>query len=275
MFKFCHAAILLVMGAGLALAQQVLLLNTGMQIQGRYDGGDAHTVRFIDRHGDRHRFDISEIQSLVFSGPLPSATPTAYNGYDPNSTAPQFAERGYADPDGEPRSGWNRMGTIPPGADILVRTIDRIDVRHAEPRRHYLASIERDIRDSNGHVVIPRGSSAHLIVHDVGHGDIAIDLRSVRVNGRRYILNSENITEAHPREGLGANKRTGKFVGGSALVGTIIGAIAGGGKGAAIGALAGGAAGASAQVLTRGRALHIPPETVLSFRLDHPVHLYQ
>ena len=55
----------------------------------------------------------------------------------------------------------------------------------------------------------------------------------------------------------------------------MLGAIAGGGKGAAIGALAGGAAGAGAQVLTRGPALEIPPETILRFRLDRPVYLYE
>jgi outer membrane lipoprotein SlyB len=59
------------------------------------------------------------------------------------------------------------------------------------------------------------------------------------------------------------------------LLGGILGAVAGGGKGAAIGALAGGAAGATAQVLTRRPALKIPPETTLQFRLDQPVYLYR
>jgi hypothetical protein len=67
-------------------------------------------------------------------------------------------------------------------------------------------------------------------------------------------LNSEDITNTRVREGLGANKRTGAFVGGTALLGTVIGAIAGGGNGAAIGAVAGAGAGAGAQVLTRGPA---------------------
>jgi hypothetical protein len=84
-----------------------------------------------------------------------------------------------------------------------------------------------------------------LIVQEVAGGELALDLRSVSVNGRRLILKSEDITNTRVRDGLGANKRTGAFVGGTALFGTIFGAIAGGGKGAAIGALAG--AGALAQ----------------------------
>ncbi len=263
-----RAAVLLLMAGSLAFAQQVLLLTGGTQLQGRFDGGDAHTIKFIDQQGGRHKFNISQIQSLVFAGPLP--TPVASI-----APSPSLVERGYVDSDVEPATGWNRASTIPAGTEMLVRTIDRIDVRHPDPRQHFLASVERDVLDSNGRVAIPRGALAHLIAHDVGNGEIAIDLRSVNVNGRRYILNSANITGVHVRDGLGANKSTGKFVGSGALLGTVLGAIAGGGRGAAIGALAGGAAGAGTQVLTRGPKLHVPSETVLSFRLDQPVYLYQ
>ena len=274
--KIYRAATLLLIAGSLAFAQQVLLLTSGTQLQGRYAGGKANTIEFIDQQGARHKFDISQIQSLVFSGPLPAAMPaSAPTGYDPNASASTFAERGYVDGDVEPQAGWSRSMTIPGGAEIFVRTIDSIDVRRPEPRQHFLASIEKDVLDSDGRVAIPRGSSAHLIAHDVGDGEIAIDLRSVNVNGKRYLLNRTNITGVHTRDGLGANKRTGKFVGGGALLGTVLGAIAGGGRGAAIGALAGGAAGAGTQVLTRGPKLDIPSETVLSFRLDQPVFLYQ
>jgi hypothetical protein len=274
--KIYRVAILLLVAGSMALAQQVLLLTSGTQLQGRYAGGKADTIQFIDQQGGRHKFNISQIQSLVFSGPLPpSAIAPAPSGYDPNTAAPSFAERGYVDGDVAPKTGWSRTSTIAAGTEILVRTIDSVDVRRPDPRQHFLASIQKDVLDSEGHVAIPRGSLAHLIAHDVGNGEIAIDLRSVNVNGKRYLLNSTNITGVHTRDGLGANKRTGTFVGGGALLGTVLGAIAGGGRGAAIGAVAGGAAGAGTQVLTRGPKLNIPSETVLSFRLDQPVYLYQ
>ena len=76
---------------------------------------------------------------------------------------------------------------------------------------------------------------------------------------------------ATSKDGIGKNGRTGKYVGGGALLGTIIGAIAGGGKGAAIGAIAGGAGGASAQVLTRGGDVRVPAESILTFRLQQPL----
>src|ERR1700689_2137310 len=268
--KIYRAAILLLIAGSLAFAQQVLLLTSGTQLQGRYAGGKANTIEFIDQQGARHKIDISQIQSLVFGGPLPPPV-----SYDPQAAQATFAERGYVDADVEPKAGWSRSMTLPADTEIQVRTIDSIDVRRPDPRQHFLASIEKDVLDSDGRVAIPRGSSAHLIAHDVGNGEMAIDLRSVSVNGKRYLLNSTNITGVHTRDGLGANKRTGKFVGGGALLGTVLGAIAGGGRGAAIGALAGGAAGAGTQVLTRGPKLNIPSETVLSFRLDQPVFLYQ
>lgn len=267
--------LLLAMG-NIAVAQQILVLNGGTQLHGRYDGGNADTILFIDEHGNRHKFNISEVQSLIFN-PEPAPPPPTASApapYAPYPNAATYPERGYADTDVEPAAGWTRSAMLPAGTEIVVRTVDPIDVRQPEPHRHFLATVERDVMDANGNVVIPRGSPAHLIVHSVGGGDIAIDLRSVSVNGRRYILNSEDITNASIKPGLGANRRTGAFVGAGALLGTVLGAVAGGGKGAAVGALAGGAAGAGGEVLTRGHALHIPPETILRFRLDHPVYLY-
>lgn len=276
MAKLCWIAVLLPVFIGTALAQQVLVLNNGTRIEGRYDGGNADTVSFIDEHGNRHKLPISEVQSIVFNGPPPpSRAQAGYSPYEANAAPVSFVERGYPDTDAEPSAGWSRYSTIPAGTEVVVRTVDPIDVRHPDPRQHFLAVVDRDVLDSTGHVVIPRGAQAHLIARDVGGGEIAIDLRSVNVNGHRYILNSENITNLRTREGLGANKRTGAFVGGGAVLGTVLGALAGGGKGAAIGALAGSAAGAGTQVLTRGPALHIPPETILRFVLERPVYLYQ
>lgn len=273
MSKTSYLAAILLLGGNLGIAQQTLVMNGGQIFHGRYDGGSADTVFFIDEHGNRHRFNISEIQNLMFNGAPPGQVPTA-DRFAPG-TNPPMPPGEYADMDAPPPNGWDRTATLPPGTEIVVRTIDRIDSSAADPARRFLASIERDVVDSNGNVVIPRGARAHLIVNPAGGGQVAIDLRSVNVNGRRYVLNANDLTNARGREGLGANERTGKFVGGGALIGGILGAVAGGGKGAAIGAVAGGAAGAGAEVATSGPRVHVPSETVLRFRLDHPVYLYQ
>jgi hypothetical protein len=159
--------------------------------------------------------------------------------------------------------------SIPAGTAVEVRANQTIDVRDQADRRVYTGTINSDVRNPQGDVLIPRGSQAELIVNTVGDNELTVDMESVTINGHRYMVSTEDYNQARSN-GIGKNKRTGEFVGGGALFGTVLGAIAGGGKGAAIGALAGGAAGAGTQVLTRGHQVRIPAETVLTFRLDRP-----
>ena len=155
---------------------------------------------------------------------------------------------------------------IPAGTQIAVRTNDRIRMKDATGDV-FPGVIANDVADANGRVVIPRGADAELMVRRVANNELGVDLESVTVNGRRYaVASSEDLRK--DKDGLGKNGRTGKFVGGGALLGTVIGAIAGGGKGAAIGAISGAGAGAGTQVLTRGKSVDIPAESVLTFRLE-------
>ncbi|MGA7638853.1 MAG: hypothetical protein WCB00_18100, partial [Candidatus Acidiferrales bacterium] len=55
--------------------------------------------------------------------------------------------------------------------------------------------------------------------------------------------------------------------------GLIVGALAGGGKGAAIGALAGGGAGAAGAGFTGKKDIVLPAETRLHFKLAQPVSI--
>jgi outer membrane lipoprotein SlyB len=165
--------------------------------------------------------------------------------------------------------------TLTNGTEIKVRTDTAINAQSAAAGQTYAATVSDDVTDGSGRVVIPRGSRARLATVATGDNQISLALSSVTANGRLYRLNT-NSTQAESstaKEGVGKNKRTAKYVGGGALAGTLIGAIAGGGKGAAIGALAGGAAGAGAQTLTKGKKLDIPAESQLTFRLDQDVTL--
>jgi hypothetical protein len=159
-------------------------------------------------------------------------------------------------------------GTVPSGTEIQVRTDEAIQATTKNVGHTYSGEVSQAVVDAAGKVVIPRGAKAQLVVaktpDDKG---VTLDLHSINVAGRRYVLNTAGGSAKSQKEGIGMNKRTGKYVGGGALAGTLIGAIAGGGKGAAIGALAGGAAGAGAQVLTRGSELKIPAESELTFQL--------
>jgi outer membrane lipoprotein SlyB len=92
------------------------------------------------------------------------------------------------------------------------------------------------------------------------------------VEGQEYLIGTSDLQQ-RGREGVGANKRTAIFTGGGAAIGAIIGAIAGGGKGAAIGAASGAGGGAITQVVTKGGSVKVPAETILTFKLDRPLHV--
>jgi len=102
-----------------------------------------------------------------------------------------------------------------------------------------------------------------------GRTTLTLDLMSLKVNGRMVDVNTETVTEQSSSRGA----RTAKVAGGTAVLGTIIGAIAGGGKGAAIGLGAGAAAGAGAEILTKGQRVKIPSETRLTFVLENTIRL--
>ena len=171
-------------------------------------------------------------------------------------------------------------GEIPAGTRLEVRTNESINSKSSAEGRTYQAEISTEVIGRNGEVLIPRGSPAELVVLEmrdtksgvggVRGAGIQLGLQSVTVNGKRYLVVSQEVDQS---SGLGRNRKTAEMVGGGAALGTLIGAAAGGGKGAVIGGLVGAAAGAAAQVLTQGNEVRIPAETVMSFQLDEPMRL--
>jgi hypothetical protein len=163
------------------------------------------------------------------------------------------------------------------GSEVSVRTNEAIDSSTAAEGQTFDVQVTRDAKDANGDVVIPRGSGAKVVIKSASKGgrfrgasDLVLDLQSVAVQGKQYSLDTADITQKG-KSGVGVNKRTAEYAGGGAAIGAIIGAIAGGGKGAAIGAGAGAGAGAITQILTKGGAIKVPAESVLTFQLDKPL----
>jgi hypothetical protein len=170
-----------------------------------------------------------------------------------------------------------RTFELPSGSQISVRTNEAINSETATQGQTFDAQVTRDAKDANGDIVIPRGSNARVVIRSASRGgringasDLVLDLQSVTINGRPHTLDTVDVTK-EGKSGVGANRRTAEYAGGGAALGAIVGAIAGGGKGAAIGAGAGAGAGALAQILTKGRAINVPVESVLTFSLDKPL----
>lgn len=197
---------------------------------------------------------------------------TTQNPNYPNQNYPSQQSASTA-PNGSTASGI----MLPAGTQVSVRTNQNIDSKQAQPGQTFDAEIENNVVDQTGNVVIPKGSQAQLALVStkgmLGKEGFGLALQSVNVNGQQLTLQSNTVNGSGNKGGIGANKRTGEYVGGGALIGTLIGAVAGGGKGAAIGAVLGGAGGAGTQVLTGGSQVTVPAETVLNFKLDQAVTL--
>ena len=170
------------------------------------------------------------------------------------------------------------MVTIPAGTDVSVRSNQDIDSSNAAVGQKFEGMVAQDVVGTSGQVEIPKGSNAELVIRRVSAGgitqapELTLDLASIEIHGKRYVVNTSSVSQKG-QGNLGANKRTAEMVGGGAVLGTLVGAIAGGGKGAAIGAAAGAGAGAGAQVLTRGKEVKVPAETILQFKLTQPLRL--
>jgi hypothetical protein len=171
---------------------------------------------------------------------------------------------------------WTALSRIESGTSVQVRTTQAIDSQTIDGRV-YTGTIETDVRDTQGRLAIPAGSTAELVVRRAEDGELVLDLDSVTVNNRRYGVDATRNridTSVDVRNsGIGANKETARNVGGGAVLGALLGAVIGGGDGAAAGAAAGAAVGAGAQILTKGRRVNVPAETLLSYRLQSALDL--
>lgn len=164
---------------------------------------------------------------------------------------------------------------LPAGTHLHVRLDQDLGSRISHAGDTFRASVAEDVV-VNGQTVIPRGAHAEGVVVDakpLGHfkGGALLELRleRVRTNWGSYPVATSTIDRAEKGKG----KRTAAFAGGGGAFGAIIGGVAGGGKGALIGGLAGAGAGTAGSALTGNHEIFLPAETLLSFHLEHSVHV--
>jgi hypothetical protein len=206
--------------------------------------------------------------------PTPAPAPNASSSAAPPSVSPPPPP-----PPAPVATPTTRTSELPAGAEVSVRTNEPIDSAVAQEGQTFDAQVTRDLKDTDNDIVVPRGARANIVIKSAskggkfrGQSDLVLDLQSVVINGRTYNIETEEV-QKKGKSGIGANKRTAEYTGGGAALGAIIGAIAGGGKGAAIGAGAGAAGGAITQVLTKGGAIKVPVESILTFKLERPLRV--
>jgi hypothetical protein len=164
---------------------------------------------------------------------------------------------------------------LPAGTRIRVRLDEDLGSKISRPGDSFSATVADDVV-VNGQTVIPQGARAEGNVIDakpLGHikggAFLAIRLERVHTNWGSYPVETSSIDRAEKGKG----KRTAVFAGGGGAFGALVGGLAGGGKGALIGAMAGGGAGTAGSAFTGNRQIFLPAETLLTFRLESPVHV--
>jgi len=265
---FLRVSMVLAAIAALGVAD-TLTLRSGQVVRGEYLGGDARHVKMAV--GDRvETYSVEDVSGLSFvGGERMSSDNDQRNDNDRHDNGVREAP-----PSGQPPAAVSGV-VIPVGTSITVRMIDSVNSQQSRLGETFRASVDEPVM-VDGQTVVPRGADAITkLVEDQQSGKIegktvlTLVLQQVLVNGRMVDLTSGDVSQSSGSRGA----RSAKVIGGTAALGAIIGALAGGGKGAAIGAGSGAAVGTGAEVLTKGQTVKIPSETRLTFVLQQPAQL--
>lgn len=253
-------------------------MKDGRVVQGTYLGGSARQVRL--EVGDQIRtLDVTDIDRIEFGGPAAAAAPAPPPPPPPAPAAesrPRLLQPDAAPAPPPPPAASQGSLDLPAGTNIVIRMIDGVDSETARTGQTFQASLDQPIMLPNGQMAVERGADVVVKLVDAkesgtftGRAQLALNLQSIRVNGRMVDVNTQSVSQVSKSQGGETAKRGAA----GAVVGAGLGAIFGGGKGAATGAAVGGAAGAGTQVITKGQRVRIPSETRLTFVLDSPVRI--
>ncbi|NWG14289.1 MAG: hypothetical protein HXY20_12215 [Acidobacteria bacterium] len=260
-----------------------LIMKDGKEYSGKLVRADSNIVEFRVA-GKIETFNTRDVAQIVFREPGLVNPPSARSVRTPTPAEPVAAP-----PSGNPpaeRVLQSRPAsdqpdtsrptvTLPAGTPLLIRTSEEIDTDRNQVGDVFNAALAQPLKlgseeiapagsEVKGHVAYAQESGTFA-----GRSELILELIELKVRHRTYQLRTSDYVEA----GASRGRRTAATVGGAAAVGAVIGAIVGGGKGAAIGAGTGAAVGTGVQVLTRGQTLKVPAETLLEFKLQHPLTL--
>jgi hypothetical protein len=271
--------------ADLNAPHATVTLKDGSRVAGAVRSSTPTEITLNTDEGGTRTILTKDVKSVDYNEPATTANTAVNTPLEArNKTSPSPAAAAAAAaprPHPDKTAIQSKTLEIPAGTEISVRNDETIDSSNASEGQTYAAQVTNDVRDANGDVVIPSGANAQLAIKSITNGgkikgssDLAMDLKSISVGGQQYTVHANDFRK-EGADGVGVNKRTGEYVGGGAGLGAIIGAIAGGGKGAAIGAASGAGAGAVTEILTKGKSIKIPAETLMTFKLESPIRIVE
>jgi hypothetical protein len=158
--------------------------------------------------------------------------------------------------------------TIPAGTVITVRLGETLSSKSSSAGQGFAATVAEPVV-VEGKTVIEKGAAARGSVVDakaMGHFKggalLEVKLDSVTIDGKDTSVQTGMVA----RSVKGKGKRSAGFIGGGAGAGALIGALAGGGKGAA-------SAGTAGAAFTGNKEITLPAETALTFKLKQPIEV--
>src|SRR6202167_835390 len=144
--------------------------------------------------------------------------------------------------------------TLQTGMTLPVRLGESLSSEHNQAGDTFTGTLDAPL-SAGGFVIAEKGA-------------LALELTKLTTSDGQHVdIKTETLRKQS--ENMATGDQVG-IVAAAAGIGAIIGAIAGGGKGAAIGAGAGGAAGGGGVVATRNKAVTLPTEAKIAFRLSAP-----
>jgi hypothetical protein len=195
--------------------------------------------------------------------------PQAPQDAPPQNTAPDAQQNGPQDNYTVPDSL-----TLPTGAILQVRTTGWLSSDGNKTGDNVILTLDQPLV-VDGLVVARRGQTVMGRVADAekagrvkGVSRLGLSLNQLTLVDGQLVDVKTSLIKA---TGGTSNGRDALAVGGTTGFGAAVGAAAAGGSGAAIGAGAGFVAGIAGVLLTRGRPTVIPPESLLTFRVEAPI----
>ena len=216
------------------------------------------------------------------TGPAPGQPGQAGQAGPSGQSAPsrgqgpqQYAGGGGQQPQGPQQPPPPAMVDLPGGTALRVRLDQDLGSKISQAGDSFSATVADDVL-VNGQVVIPKGARAEGTVVDAkplgrfkGGAALAIRLERVQTTAGSYPVATSTVSKVEQGKG----KRSAAFIGGGAGLGALIGGLAGGGKGALIGGLVGAGGGTAGTAMTGNKQIYLPAETLLTFTLEHSVHI--
>jgi hypothetical protein len=205
---------------------------------------------------------VSEAPAPPPETAMPAAPPAAPDPIEVPVAAPQ--------PDPTPAPSVTlRAGTLFP-----VRLGESLSSEHNQAGDTFTATLDAPLV-VDGFVIAERGArvegrvaEAQKPTHVKGQSALALELTKLNTSDGQHVGIQ---TDPFRKQTATSTEQDVGIVAAAAGVGAVIGAMAGGGKGAGIGAAAGGAAGAGGVMATRPKAVALPSETKISFRLSQTI----